>query len=368
LLVLQFVGCEAVRRKTEHRSALQLVAILLIAVLVINVGYGFAGSFQRLGDYQFVSETLRGSGDEGTNNRFAESWLGAVPVPVPAEYVLGIDRQKLDFEGGFDSYLRGQWRDHGWWYYYLYGLAVKTPSGYLAIFALTAGTFLTTRASKAEVFLMSPAIAIMVLVSSQTGFSHHVRYVLPALPFVDVLAGRLLAASRHRYVRTAALVLLGGGILPSLYVYPHSHAYFNLAAGGPAGGHKHLLESNLDWGQDQLYLAEWNRRHGEIELDGVAFRYDTLPLEDLELPDALPPRKDQGPQPGWWAISVQKLHSRDGAYAYFLNYEPVATIGYTTYIYHLTEEDISQRRNSSSKDTREAPNLRRHLPASANVD
>lgn len=40
----------------------------------------------------------------------------------------------------------------------------------------------------------------------------------------------------------------------SLSVYPHQLAYFNELAGGPKSGYKHLLHSNLEWGQDLLFL------------------------------------------------------------------------------------------------------------------
>ena len=41
-----------------------------------------------------------------------------------------IDVQRRDFESfGRTSYLRGVFRDHGWWYYYLYALAIKVPLG-----------------------------------------------------------------------------------------------------------------------------------------------------------------------------------------------------------------------------------------------
>ena len=36
------------------------------------------------------------------------------------------------------SYLRGEWRKEGWWYYYLYGLAMKVPLGVWAL-ALAGG-------------------------------------------------------------------------------------------------------------------------------------------------------------------------------------------------------------------------------------
>ena len=62
-------------------------------------------------------------------NRFTNSNLGELPVPLPTDYLRGIDVQWQDFEQGWHSYLRGEWRNHGWWYYYLYALAVKVPLG-----------------------------------------------------------------------------------------------------------------------------------------------------------------------------------------------------------------------------------------------
>ena len=68
-----------------------------------------------------------------------------VPVPVPRNYLLGIDVQKRDFESHYYSYLRGEWRKEGWWYYYLYGLAVKVPLGVWALALLAAVLGLTRR-------------------------------------------------------------------------------------------------------------------------------------------------------------------------------------------------------------------------------
>src|SRR6187401_2420887 len=55
---------------------------------------------------------------------------------------------------------------------------------------------------------------------------------------------------------------LGATIVSSLRVYPHELAYFNAFAGGPESGHLHLLHSNLDWGQDLLYLDRWLKAEG----------------------------------------------------------------------------------------------------------
>src|SRR5579862_6988527 len=59
--------------------------------------------------------------------------------------------------------------------------------------------------------------------------------------------------------RTFVLISLGGAALSSLFSYPHELAYFNEMAGGAAKGHAHLLGSNLDWGQDLLFLRDWQR-------------------------------------------------------------------------------------------------------------
>jgi hypothetical protein len=59
-------------------------------------------------------------------------------------------------------------------------------------------------------------------------------------------------------------------IASSLGVYPHSLSYFNELVGGPANGHAHLLDSNIDWGQDLLLLKEWLDAHPEASPLGLA--------------------------------------------------------------------------------------------------
>src|SRR5205807_230734 len=100
-----------------------------------------------------------------------------------------------------------------------------------------------------ELFVGLPALAILVLVSSQTGFTHHMRYVLPLFPFLIVGTGKLGSYFRPGQWRGALAVsaLLSWGIASSLAVYPHSLSYFNEVVGGPDNGGAHLIDSNLDW-------------------------------------------------------------------------------------------------------------------------
>ena len=216
------------------RSLRQVGFILIVAIYVLNLGYGFDGSMTRLNEFTFVSRTLTGRDKAGIpGNRFKESEIGRLPVPVPASYLSGIDVQKMDFERFTKpSYLRGEWRDGGWWYYYIYGLTIKTTLSLQCLILLSFFTSVYLYRSCADknrraetaappptegserhalncdppdspamppdfrrarmcdlVVLWAPAIVIMMLVSSQLEFNQHVRYVLPALGFAIVSAG-----------------------------------------------------------------------------------------------------------------------------------------------------------------------------------
>jgi len=395
-----------------RREAAQLAVSLILAVYVVNVGYAFEGTMKVLASYTFVSPTFTGIDDPIVSaskggNRFAASWLGAVPMPLPENYVRGIDVQRWEFDRKIGSYLRGEWRLGGWWYYYLYALVMKVPLGTWTLIALALGVSLLRRGYAAswrdEVVLLSPLLIILTLVSSQTGFSHHMRYVLPIFPFAFIWASKVARAfefgwgsrphpnplpkgegtsqsdavvrgeeSPHldplpkregrRVDRVIACVAAGAlmwSVASSLYYYPHSLSYFNELVGGPTRGHYHLDNSNIDWGQDLLYLKRWYDEHPEAR--PLRFAY-SLPLVDPRIagieytkppagpdPDAPSPQNPEalerpGPKPGWYAISVNELHRRDHHYDYFLRFEPVAMAGYSIYIYHVTLEEANRVR------------------------
>lgn len=342
-------------RGTWLRESRQLAVILLLGLYMINLGYGFEGSFQKLGDYGFVSETLGGPRSDSTSyrdvrNRFQDTWLAAMPVPLPKNYLMGIDLQKWDFEQKMLSYLGGEWRMGGWWYYYLYALAIKVPLGtwILVLLALLAGLFGRGYAAgwRDELVLLAPIVVILTLISSQTGFNHHLRYVLPIFPFAFIWISKVVRAVEfgHRKIAAAAAAALLWSVGSSLWVYPHSLSYFNELVGGPTGGHVHLggvaVDSNIDWGQDLLYLKRWLDDHPEAQPLHLALNgaYDAS-IAGIDY--TLPPTD---PQPGWHALSVNRIRSQAREYEYFLKFKPLAMAGYSIYIYHITLEDANRVR------------------------
>lgn len=359
-----------------RRELLQLLVGGLAALYVINVGYGFCDTLQRVSDFEFRSRWLSGGWQQENptvGNRFSGTLVGDIPVPIPAAYVQGIDQQKMDFDVGERSYLRGEWRERGWWYYHLYALAIKTPLAtelllmFAAILTLASGTANTRW--RDELVLLANAGAIMALVSSQTGFSNHVRYAIPVLPYLVIWMTKVfeLISGIGVWKIWAATGLVAWSGVSSLSVIPHSISYFNELAGPPAKWHWHLIDSNLAWGQDHLFLKAWHDSHPEARpLRAALFGWIDPRIGGLKisLPPVGPSRpivggnperlKELGPLPGWYAIDANYLHgthylAADGSgkwnriaaigdnYEYFMQFEPVAMIGFSTFIYHITE-------------------------------
>lgn len=290
-----------------------LVVQLALSFYIINLGYAFEGTGQRLRDFHFQSRMLAGAASKGhPNNRFAATLLAYLPVPLPKNYVQGIDTQRVDFEHGLRSYLRGQWSDHGWWYYYLYALAIKVPLGTWTLVVLAAGIACYQPIGwRDEVFLLAPAAAVLLLISSQTGFSVHFRYALPVLPFLFIWASRStqwLNGNRTTWALVRQIAVAGSlvwSITSSLSYFPHSLSYFNESVGGPLNGPDHLLDSNVSWGQDLLNLRSWYETHSESRpLHLVMFGLVNPRLAGIEF--SLP--SPGMPKPGWYIIDVNHIH------------------------------------------------------------
>ncbi len=375
------------------RDSLMQFAFVTVAFFTLNLGFGFEGTFTRLGDYSFISHTLTGQNSYGMGNRFASSSLAAIPIPLPLHYVRGIDVQWRDFEEcSRPSYLAGEFKDRGWWYFYLYAMGIKVPLGAWGLFALTViGRFSVMRktalsshetddvdslrptAWKDEAFLLFPATLILIAVSSQTGFSEHLRYVLPIFPFMIIWISQAASLCDHHALskfpsaaspgflpKRSWLVATTVGLIcwfvgSSLYAYPHSLAYFNELAGGVRGGNAYLLSSNADWGQDLLYLKQWLDEHPEVDKLNLAFcgHYDT---SKLGFKYTVPPPQDiktgRVPklEPGWYAISVSFIRGYpwfvfDGngnsvryeidSLSYFQRFQPTVSVGGSIYIFHI---------------------------------
>ncbi|MBN1590768.1 MAG: glycosyltransferase family 39 protein [Pirellulales bacterium] len=372
-------------RKRLATDAAMMLAMAVLSVLIINLGYEFEGSFRPLGDYQFQSLALTGAASReevpaSGGNRFSGTPPASLPVPLPANFVQGIDTQKKDFEAGSHSYLRGSWQKHGWWYFHPYALGVKLPLGtwFLILLAGTLALFrVVHRASwRDEMLLVMPAVAVLVLLCSQPGIGMHSRYAFPLLPFVFIWTARVGTALGPKRSALGAAVVLGlaASIGSSLYQYPHSLGYFNELIGSREG-YRHLAKSDCSWSQDLLFLKRWMDEHPEAQswqmalsgpfdprLVGIALAPPPVAPREQDLLGTVPVA-ELGPVPGWYAVDVcfllggDPLSAADGKgswktpsetpgydLSYFLRFAPVASAGYSIRIYHISLEEANRVR------------------------
>jgi Dolichyl-phosphate-mannose-protein mannosyltransferase len=412
----------------------QFVAMVVLSVLVIDAGYAYEGVGIPLGKFEFVSRSLTRPVSHGMVrppsknqlldsawryriNRFRGTVLGSIPVPLPKHYLLGFDEQKIETEGipkyflderwphddsvtgGYPVYLNGTLQDHGWWYYYLATLAYKVPEGTLFLVALSGFVLVGSKRSRApwadEFAVLSTAVVVLLAMSFLTDICLGLRYILPIFPYLFIGVGKLVpwASGLAGWKKRAGWGLIGGALLATsaatASIHPDYLAYFNWVSGGPDRGAEHLIDSNLDWGQDLVKLNRWLKREhpgrrvglacfGQINPAIFKLRGDGF---DWFLPPALPgtisavgdPAYLDGPAPrltpGLYAVSasivkglpwrfydsrslkypeliwlgawrtLENPETHDDAFGYFRELTPVARVGHSIYVYEVSAED-----------------------------
>lgn len=367
IVARQFSGFKSERDR--FRGFVQLFFIVGISVIVINVAYGFNGTGDRLVDYVFISRLLSGSSGDETNNRWRNTLIEQIPIPLPRDYIIGIDQQRRDFEDGIPSYLFGTWSDHGWSCYYCVCFAIKEPlcTPFLLVVLLYQvvggkgfdwSTF--NRANKLGLILNTiQAAAIFLFLSSQNGFSAHMRYALPVLPYVYILAGQALTkwTMRSYALQPVVACLFVALICSTVARFPNYLSYFNVIGNGQCLGKPIILGTNVDCGQDTYRLREWLVAHQEIRILRPFLR-STYSLTVLNSHALIQGRirntdfEDEAQrmfEKGWYAISQNELYRRPLLMAAFRNRVPFTVIGDTINIYFLSEDEEVQATEMSTR-------------------
>ena len=328
-----------------RRAALQRWGVLLLSAwLCLNLAYLFRGTGTSLRDFQFASQSAR-------------AWqqrLSSLPVPLPRDYVTGIDRQKAVMESNHAVFLDGELNTTGFGHYYLMTLLYKWPHSIQVLLLLAVIQSIWSRTASAwrrRMWCVVPAV-LMLVVASSSGMQLGIRYVLPAIPLLLLFASEIAAKwPQTRWQPLAVSVLLL--VFDPWPTHPEYLAYFNELAGGTEGGRFHLLDSNLDWGQDLHELQRYVAEHPEVEPLSLAY-FGTLPPESLDLRYDNPPTRQ--PRAGWHAVSVNFVMGLPGGtrnghgetravypgddFSYFRFFQPRHRIGASIDLYHLTDEDV----------------------------
>jgi hypothetical protein len=305
------------------------------ALLTVWAGYRFA-----VGPLT-PAAALQEDAQPGVSNVLER--LAAAPIfPAPALFE-GVGHLAAKNRAGHKSYLLGEVRDTGWWYFFPVALAVKTPLAFLLLCAV--GAVAAARAppgSGRRRQLESVAIAIAILVVCiPSRINIGLRHVLPMYPFLAITAGVGLASlGRTRRAAPAgaicAALLLCWHLVASIRAHPDYLASFNELAGERP--ERILVDSDLDSGQDLKRLADTLRAR-RISTVSIAYAGSATVAEH-----GLPPVRwlePHRPVKGWVAASLYslKLGSLDRPghedFAWLERYAPVARVGQSIRLYYI---------------------------------
>ena len=303
--------------------------------------------------------------------RFEIGFVAGLPFPIPApSHLLPLSRLQQHMRDGHSAFLMGENFHHSDWRYFPVAFLLKTPLAILVLCAWSVVRWATglrqhrfgtvSRPTALSLLLFPVGYAVASLVS---GINIGYRHLLPLLPFLYVVIGRGAAASagprapacrrmsggvrlRHCAERAVLGGLLVGYIVVTVSLHPWHLAFFNVLAGGPDGGYRYLVDSNLDWGQTwkalRRYLADQGM--GEFYMsnytinDPRAYGLNYSPLPPWpDAPPVLPQRFN--PPAGVYAISSTQLQGVVVAdpemFDYFRLIEPTVRVGHAMFVYEI---------------------------------
>ena len=301
-----------------------LLTALIIIVVVINIGFLFDRSFVHFGDYEFRSDMLKSVQQD-------YPVLGRIPVPVPYPYLDGLDwvmhNERTSASFG-NVYLLGEVKQEGGFpgYFFIASL-FKTPIAIQIILFLTFAIYLYDKNRRRhfiskELFLLVPVLFYSIYFNFFYYAQIGIRHYLVIFPLLYVFVGSLFPkwpnfSSLQKGMVWGLLMYL---VISVLSYYPYYLTYFNELVWDKTQTYKYLADSNIDWGQSKIELAEYL----------------------IQNPDAV--TSVERPAPVHLIININKVvgvTSSPQRYKWLReNFEPIDTLANNLLIYKISPEQI----------------------------
>jgi hypothetical protein len=293
---------------------------------------------------------------------------GELTLPMPS-YWNGLKTIFARTERGNPAFLMGQYSVKGWWYYFPAAFFLKTPLPTLLLLVWSLVLTWRRQSWRADMWLLLP-VALYFLALMGTTLNIGYRHLLPILPLLFVYGSKSVSdriqfpTLDSKWVGRASCFLLRNAViivlsflaswqaLSVLSLYPHYLAFFNEIAGGPENGHRYLVDSNLDWGQDLPALRDYLSQEGIDQVylswfgparpERYGIEYRALPGFPLNQGSAETfAYNPYQPAPGLYAISATNLQGvvfKDhDTFAWFRDQAPLARPGYSLFVYRVPE-------------------------------
>jgi hypothetical protein len=257
--VLLLIAIRAVRKR--RRSAVPRLRYLLTApvVALVTLWGTYLFNVGKLQDQHLFEK-------EKTWQRIP-AWAKRLTIPMPS-MPLGMMFMGAIGKQGFPSYLNGEITPGGRWYYFPEAIALKAPVAFVAAFIAAAVVFALRRPRPWVVLVLLACPSVLLLSAMAGKLQIGIRHVLPVLPFLYLFVGVQLCRG-WKLAGMGVLMLVAA--VEGAVAHPDYIAFFNALARGD--GSRYLADSNLDWGQDVLRLADYLKKSGRhdyvIKVSGV---------------------------------------------------------------------------------------------------
>ena len=181
------------------------------------------------------------------------------------------------------AFLNGEYSLEGFTSYFPSCVLFKTPLGTFAILILAGAAAVAVwinRKHKAkspvaaftkDAFYEMTPLAVLFFVywaaAIHTALNIGNRHIFPVYPPMFVFAGAASywIKSRHRVAQILLSCALLGVATESFAIRPHYLAYFNVFAGGPKNGHKHLVDGSIELGENLIFLRQWLEKNNPTQ-------------------------------------------------------------------------------------------------------
>src|SRR3989344_2863577 len=339
VLVAVFIFINKNKNLTVHSLKPVASFLLLVAFSFAVVWFIYALQMTNYPPERQYADTRDNLASFG-NRALAEPviWASQKPILRPlAQYGLGLLMVTQRSAGGNTTYFLGEVSRFGWWYYFPVVYFIKESLAWwgLVLIALLA---ISTQVESLKLKVKSVRnwgkenfaeiamllwLAIYWATSLRSTLNIGVRHLLPIYPFTILLvSGQALkiiqnSNIKNKIVPILIFILAGWYVFENLSVYPHYLTYFNQTVGGPSGGYRYVVDSNLDWGQDLKRFSDWVKKNNipKIEFDyfGWADPYDYLAGRYEHLDGTKYLNADdfaaKNQTDGWLAVSASFLQS-----------------------------------------------------------
>ena len=285
------------------------------------------------------------------------------------QYLLGILMVLSRSSGGNSTYFLGKISATAWKTYFPVVYAIKEPLAFhiLTITALLYASWHRKSSSNLKTyftnkvqwikkhfteFSMLVFIAIYWIISLTSNLNIGVRHLLPTFPFIFILVSvtitRLLKEPylKIKYIALSGLIIWQ--FCSVVAIYPHFLAYFNEIVGGAEDSYMYVTDSNLDWGQDLKRLKIWTDKNNidKIYVDYFGGGNPEYYLKEKYMPWNNRHSANQLQESNYLAVSVNCLQGGraepvkgfeqpSSYYRWLDEYQPVAKIGYSIFIYKI---------------------------------